>query len=64
MVPGRRGKDDAKEVADEAGLEKTRETVRRWAREQGYRPQSELLGQLMTQKLIAPSTPRTSSPRS
>ena len=52
VVSGRRGKDDAEEVADEeAGLEKTRETVRRWAREQGYRSQRELLGQLMTQKL-------------
>ena len=49
VISGRRGKDDPEE--EEAGLEKTRETVRRWAREQGYRSQRELIGQLMTQKL-------------
>ena len=53
VISGRRGKDDDPEggADEEGGLEKTREAVRRWARQQGYRPQRELIGQLLTQKL-------------
>lgn len=54
VISGRRGKSADGETADqleESDRRAMRTAVLRWAREQGYRSQRELVGQLMTQKL-------------
>jgi len=50
VVEGRGEPGEGEEMPDTERTE-TRRAVMRWAREQGYRPERELLGQLMAQKL-------------
>jgi uncharacterized protein (DUF1800 family) len=50
VVEGRGEPGEGEEMPDAERTE-TRRAVMRWAREQGYRPERELLGQLMAQKL-------------
>jgi uncharacterized protein (DUF1800 family) len=55
VISGRRGKsaegEEAFDPLDEPDRREMRAAVHRWAREQGYRSQRELVGQLMAQKL-------------